>query len=103
MFDFIAYGTDAVMIGRAFFPVHDALLSLLLLVSTFGVGFVSRPLQALLIGAYADRNGNRAGMLVSLGLMGLGSLMIAVLPSYRTIGLAAPLLLVVARLIQGIA
>lgn len=103
MFDFIAYGTYAVMIGRAFFPVHDALLSLLLSVSTFGVGFVTRPLGALLIGAYADRNGNRAGMLVSLGLMGLGSLMIAVLPSYRTIGLAAPLLLVVARLIQGIA
>ncbi len=103
MFDFIAYGTYAVMIGRAFFPVHDALLSLLLSVSTFGVGFVTRPLGALLIGAYADRNGNRAGMLVSLGLMGLGSLMIAVLPSYRTIGLAAPLLLVAARLIQGIA
>ena len=103
MFDFIAYGTYAVMIGRAFFPVHDEVLSLLLSVSTFGVGFVTRPLGALLIGAYADRRGNRAGMLLSLGLMGLGSLMIALLPSYRTIGLAAPLLLVVARLIQGIA
>ena len=103
VFDFIAYGTYAVMIGRAFFPVHDAFLSLLLSVSTFGVGFITRPLGALLIGAHADRHGNRSGMMLSLGLMGLGSLMIAVLPSYRAIGLAAPLLLVVARLVQGIA
>ena len=104
VFDFIAYGTYAVMIGRAFFPVQDdEFLSLLLSVTTFGVGFVTRPLGALLIGAYADRRGNRAGMLLSLGLMGLGSLMIALLPSYRSIGLAAPLLLVVARLVQGFA
>jgi MFS family permease len=103
VFDFIAYGTYAVMIGRAFFPVHDAFLSLLLSVSTFGVGFVTRPLGALLIGAHSDRHGNRSGMMLSLALMGLGSLTIALLPSYRTIGLAAPLLLVAARLIQGIA
>lgn len=103
VFDFIAYGTYAVMIGRAFFPVHDAFLSLLLSVSTFGVGFITRPLGALLIGAYSDRHGNRSGMMLSLALMGLGSLMIALLPSYGTIGTAAPLLLVAARLIQGIA
>ena len=103
VFDFIAYGTYAVMIGRAFFPVHDAVLSLLLSVSTFGVGFITRPLGALLIGAYADRRGNRSGMMLSLALMGLGSLMIALLPTYHAIGLAAPLLLVLARLIQGIA
>lgn len=103
VFDFIAYGTYAVMIGRAFFPVHDAFLSLLLSVSTFGIGFVTRPLGALLIGRYADRRGNRSGMLLSLALMGLGSLMIALLPGYRMIGVAAPVLLVVARLIQGIA
>ncbi len=103
MFDFIAYGTFAVMIGRAFFPVHDPGLSLLLSVSTFGVGFVTRPLGALLIGALADRRGNRAGMLASLALMGLGSLIIGLLPGYATLGRAAPLLLVLARLIQGIA
>ena len=103
VFDFIAYGTYAVLIGRAFFPTRDGFLSLLLSVSTFGVGFVTRPLGALLIGAHADRHGNRSGMLVSLSLMGLGSLMIALLPSYRMIGPAAPLLLVAARLIQGIA
>ncbi len=103
VFDFIAYGTFAVLIGRAFFPAHDAYVNLLLSVSTFGVGFLTRPLGALRVGLLADRHGRRAGMLVSLGLMGLGSLMIAVLPGYRSIGLAAPLLLVVARMIQGLA
>ncbi len=103
VFDFTAYGTFAVMIGRAFFPAHDPFVSLLLSVATFGIGFVTRPLGAVLIGLLADRNGRRLGMLVSLGLMGLGSLMIAVLPGYRSIGMAAPVLLVVARLIQGLA
>ena len=103
VFDFIAYGTFAVMIGRAFFPTHDATLSLLLSVSTFGVGFVTRPLGAVLIGLLADRHGRRLGMMLSLGLMGLGSLMIAVLPGYASIGVWAPVLLVLARLIQGIA
>ncbi|WP_171033867.1 MFS transporter [Lichenicoccus roseus] len=103
VFDFIAYGTFAVMIGRAFFPAHDPGLSLLLSVSTFGVGFVTRPLGALLIGALADRRGNRAGMLASLALMGAGSLIIGLLPGYDTLGKAAPILLVAARLIQGIA
>jgi MFS family permease len=103
VFDFTAYGTFAVMIGRAFFPSHDPFISLLLSVATFGIGFVTRPLGAVLVGLLADRSGRRVGMLVSLGLMGLGSLMIAVLPGYGTIGLAAPILLVVARLIQGLA
>ena len=103
VFDFIAYGTFAVMIGRAFFPTRDAALSLLLSVSTFGVGFVTRPLGALLIGSLADRRGNRAGMLASLALMGAGSLMIGLLPGFATLGNAAPLLLVLARLVQGIA
>lgn len=103
VFDFIAYGTFAVVIGRAFFPFHDPLVSLLLSVATFGIGFVTRPLGAVLAGLLADRRGRRAGMQASLALMGLGSLMIAVLPGYRSIGLAAPVLLVVARLIQGLA
>ncbi|WP_419728433.1 MFS transporter [Lichenicola sp.] len=103
VFDFIAYGTFAVMIGRTFFPTHDDYLSLLLSVSTFGVGFVTRPLGAILVGLLADRHGRRHGMMISLGLMGLGSLMIAVLPGYASIGPWAPALLVLARLIQGIA
>ena len=103
VFDFIAYGTFAVMIGHAFFPAHDPFINLLLSVSTFAVGFVTRPLGAIVVGALADRSGRRAGMLVSLALMGLGSLIIAVLPTYRSIGPAAPCLLVLARLIQGLA
>ncbi len=103
VFDFIAYGTFAVLIGRAFYPAHDPYVSLLLSVSTFGVGFLTRPLGALVVGLLADRHGRRAGMMVSLGLMGLGSLMIALLPGYASIGLAAPVLLVVARMIQGLA
>ncbi len=103
VFDFIAYGTFAVMIGRVFFPVADAFTSLLLSVATFGIGFVTRPLGALAVGLIADRRGRRAGMMVSLSLMGVGSLMIAVLPGYGSIGLAAPALLVLARLIQGLA
>ncbi|MCQ8277130.1 MFS transporter [Acetobacteraceae bacterium KSS8] len=103
VFDFIAYGIFAVAIGRCFFPSKDAYLSLLLSVTTFGVGFVTRPLGALLIGILADRRGRRAGMIASLGLMGLGSLTIAVLPGYATLGIAAPVLLLLARMIQGIA
>ncbi len=103
VFDFIAYGTFAVLIGRAFFPAHDPFVNLLLSVSTFGIGFITRPLGAIVVGALADRRGRRAGMLVSLALMGLGSLIIAVLPTYRSIGLWAPGLLVLARLIQGLA
>ncbi len=103
VFDFIAYGTFAVMIGRVFFPARDPFVSLLLSVATFGIGFVTRPVGALLVGLVADRRGRRAGMLVSLTLMGLGSLLIAVLPGYDRIGVAAPALLVLARLIQGLA
>ncbi len=103
VFDFIAYGTFAVLIGRAFFPAHDPFVNLLLSVSTFAVGFITRPLGAIVVGALADRSGRRAGMLVSLALMGLGSLIIAVLPTYASIGLWAPALLVLARLIQGLA
>ena len=103
VFDFIAYGTFAVLIGRAFFPAHDPFVNLLLSVSTFGIGFVTRPLGAIVVGGLADRRGRRAGMLVSLALMGLGSLIIAVLPTYASIGLWAPGLLVLARLIQGLA
>ena len=103
MFDFVAYGTYAVAIGHAFFPGHDAYVSLLLSVSTFGVGFATRPLGAFVVGRYADRRGRRPAMLLSLALMGIGSLVIAVLPPARVIGAAAPVLLVAARLLQGIA
>jgi MFS family permease len=100
-YDFTVYGAFAVMIGRAFFPVETPGGSLLLSVATFGVGFVTRPLGGIVIGAYADRRGRKAAMTLTIWLMALGSGMVAILPGYATIGWAAPALLVLARLIQG--
>ncbi|GGF38538.1 MFS transporter [Aliidongia dinghuensis] len=100
-YDFTVYGAFAVMIGKAFFPADVPGGSLLLSVATFGVGFVTRPLGGIIIGAYADRRGRKAAMTLTIWLMALGSGMVAILPGYATIGWAAPALLVVARLIQG--
>src|SRR5262249_50722322 len=100
-YDFTTYAFFAVMIGRAFFPSRDPFISLLLSVAAFGVGFVSRPLGGILIGAFADRAG--PAMMLSITLMAMGMVLLAATPSYATIGLAAPLLVVVARLIQGFA
>jgi MFS family permease len=102
-YDFTTYAFFAVMIGRAFFPSRDPFVSLLLSVAAFGVGFVSRPLGGILIGAYADRAGRRPAMMLSITLMAMGMVLLAATPSYATLGLAAPLLVVVARLIQGFA
>jgi MFS family permease len=100
-YDFTVYAAFAAMIGRAFFPATDANTSLLLSVATFGVGFFARPLGGILIGAYADRFGRKPAMTLTIWLMALGSGMIGLLPTYGQIGLFAPLLLVLARLIQG--
>jgi MFS family permease len=102
-YDFLAYTTFAVYIGRAFFPTHSPFVSLLLSLATFGVGFVTRPMGAVLIGAYGDRAGRRPAMMLTIGLMATGTLALAVTPSYASIGLAAPIILVVARLVQGLA
>jgi MFS family permease len=102
-YDFTVYAFFAVFIGRAFFPTGDAHASLLLAVATFGIGFVTRPLGAAIIGPFADRRGRRAGLLLTIVLMAVGMLLLAVTPGYATIGLAAPILVVVARLLQGFA
>lgn len=102
-YDFTTYAFFAVMIGRAFFPSHDPFISLLLSVAAFGVGFITRPLGGVVIGAYADRAGRRPAMMLSIGLMAVGMMVLAATPSYATIGLSAPLLVVFARLIQGFA
>ncbi len=103
VYDFASYAYFAVMIGNAFFPSQNATLSLLLSLATFGVGFVSRPLGGILIGAYGDRAGRRAAMMLSFVLMGIGSAALGLTPSYESIGLAAPAIIIVARLIQGFA
>jgi MFS family permease len=100
-YDFTVYAAFAVTLGRAFFPSGNPTISLLLSVATFGVGFVARPLGGVVIGAYADRYGRRPAMTLTIWLMALGSGLIGLLPGYAAIGPAAPVLLVMARLIQG--
>lgn len=100
-FDLLVYGFFAVTIARLFFPSSSPVTSLLLSLGTFGTSFVVRPIGALVIGSYADRKGRRPALLLTIGLMMLGTLIIAVTPVYATIGVAAPAALVAARLIQG--
>lgn len=102
-FDFTTYAFFAVQIGRAFFPSTTPCGSLLLSVATFGVGFVMRPVGGVVLGATADRLGRKPAMLLSLALMGLGTLALAATPGYGEIGVAAPVIVVLARLIQGFA
>jgi MFS family permease len=102
-YDFLAYTLFAVYIGHAFFPTHSGALSLLLSVATFGIGFVTRPLGAWVLGRLGDRAGRRPAMLLSFLLMGGGMLLLAITPSYARIGIAAPVLAVFSRLVQGFA
>jgi MFS family permease len=101
MYDFMVFGYYAKTIGDAFFPNGNAFISLMLSLMTFGAGFLMRPLGAIVLGAYTDRHGRRAGLLLTLSLMSIGILSIAVTPGYATIGLAAPLIVVSGRLLQG--
>jgi MFS family permease len=101
MYDFMVFGYYAAAIGRAFFPSGNPFASLMLSLMTFGAGFLMRPIGALVLGAYTDRHGRRAGLLLTLGLMSVGIFSIACTPGYATIGLLAPLLVVVGRLLQG--
>ena len=101
MYDFMVFGYYAAAIGQAFFPSGNAYLSLMLSLTTFGAGFLMRPLGAVVLGAYADKHGRRAGLLLTLTLMSVGILSIACTPGYATIGLFAPLVVLVGRLVQG--
>ncbi|MDH2328184.1 MFS transporter [Cereibacter sp. SYSU M97828] len=100
-FDFTVYALFAVMIGRVFFPVESASGQLMLTLATFGVGFLTRPLGGLVIGAYADRNGRKAALTLTMLMMALGTGILGLTPSYDQIGLLAPALVVLARLLQG--
>jgi MFS family permease len=101
MYDFMVFGYYAAAIGKAFFPSGSAFASLMLSLMTFGAGFLMRPVGALVLGAYTDKRGRRAGLLLTLGLMSVGIFSIACMPGYATIGLLAPLLVVLGRLLQG--
>jgi MHS family proline/betaine transporter-like MFS transporter len=100
-YDLLIYGYFAIVISRLFFPVHDAAMSLLLSVGTFGISFVTRPLGSIVLGAYADRAGRKASLTVSISLMMVGTAMIVCAPTYAQFGIASPVLIIVARMVQG--
>jgi MFS family permease len=102
-YDFTTYTFFAIQIGRTFFPTQSAYGSLMLSLATFGVGFVTRPVGAIVLGIYSDRAGRRPSMLLSFVLMGLALLVISLTPSYEAIGLAAPVVVIIARIVQGFA
>jgi len=101
MFDFFLFGFYASHIAQTFFPSDNELTSLLFTFMTFGAGFLMRPLGAIVLGAYVDRVGRRLGLIVTLSIMAMGTILIAFVPGYATIGAVAPLLVLVGRLLQG--
>jgi MHS family citrate/tricarballylate:H+ symporter-like MFS transporter len=101
MYDLMVFGYYADDIGKAFFPTGNEFVSLMSALMTFGAGYLMRPLGAVVLGAYIDQKGRRAGLLLTLGLMAIGTLSIACTPSYATIGVLAPILVVIGRLLQG--
>ena len=101
MFDFFLFGFYATYIARAFFPSGNETTELLLTFGTFWLGALMRPLGAIVLGAYIDRIGRRKGLIITLAIMASGTVLIAFCPSYDTIGVAAPLIVLAGRLLQG--
>jgi MHS family proline/betaine transporter-like MFS transporter len=100
-FDISVYAYFAVYLSKAFFPTSDPTTSLLLTFGTFGLTFLARPIGGVLLGTYADRYGRKASLLLSIAMMTCGTLAVALMPTFETIGVLAPLLVIVARLVQG--
>jgi metabolite-proton symporter len=101
MYDFMVYGYYASAIAKTYFPSGNDFASLMLSLSVFGAGFLMRPLGAIVLGAYIDHHGRRKGLILTLSLMALGTLTVASIPGYATIGLVAPVLVLLGRLLQG--
>ena len=102
-YDFITFAFFAIQIGHTFFPGGSAFLSLMGALATFGAGFITRPIGAYVLGGYADRVGRKPAMLFSMTLMGVAIAVLALTPSYASIGIAAPIIAIGARLAQGFA
>src|SRR6202048_223560 len=102
-YDFITYSFFAIQIGHTFFPSQSQFASLMLSLATFGAGFVTRPIGGIILGIYSDRIGRRPAMLLSFAMMGTAIILISLTPSYASIGIAAPIIIIIARLIQGFA
>ncbi|GAC1329818.1 MAG: MFS transporter [Collimonas sp.] len=100
-YDLLIYGYFAIVIGKLFFPAADETTSLLLSVGTFGISFIMRPLGAIILGSYADRAGRKASLTASIFIMMVGTAMIVFAPTYAQIGIASPLIVIVARMLQG--
>src|SRR5580698_977935 len=101
-YDFFLYGTSAVLVfPKLFFPASDPVVGTLLALATFAAGFLARPLGGIVFGHYGDRLGRKAMLSVTLWIMGVATFAIGVLPTYASIGIAAPILLVTLRLLQG--
>ncbi|WP_420966285.1 MFS transporter [Bradyrhizobium sp. B120] len=102
-YDFVIYAFFAVYIGKAFFPVGNEAASLLASVAVYGVGFLTRPLGGVVIGAFADKAGRKPAMILTVALITVGTLGLAATPSYASIGMAAPIIILICRLLQGLA
>ncbi|MGA7791728.1 MAG: MFS transporter [Candidatus Acidiferrales bacterium] len=101
MYDFMVYAYYASYIAHEIFPSSSAYASLMMTLGTFGAGYLMRPLGAVVLGAYVDRHGRRTGLILTLFLMAIGTLVIACTPAYRTIGIIAPIVVLLGRLLQG--
>jgi MFS transporter, MHS family, citrate/tricarballylate:H+ symporter len=101
MYDFMVYAYYASYIAREIFPSSSAYASLMMTLGTFGAGYLMRPLGAVILGGYVDRHGRRSGLILTLLLMAVGTLVIACTPGYRTIGITAPIIVLLGRLLQG--
>jgi len=101
MYDFFVFGYFAAEIGRTFFPSDNEFTVLLSSFATFAVGFLMRPIGALVLGSYIDKQGRRKGLILTLILMAFGTATMALMPGYATVGLIAPVVIVLGRLVQG--
>ena len=100
-FDFFLFGFYATYIAHTFFPASSEFASLMMTFAVFGAGFLMRPIGAIVLGAYIDKVGRRKGLIVTLSIMAAGTFLIVLIPSYQSIGLWAPLLVLIGRLLQG--
>src|SRR5262249_33083404 len=100
-FDFFLFGFYAPLIAKAFFPSENETAALLNAFGVFWLGALMRPVGAIGLGAYLDKIGRRKGLIVTLAIMAVGTVVIAICPTYATIGIAAPIIVLIARLLQG--
>src|ERR1700739_4697812 len=100
-YEILVYGYFAVTISKVFFPTADEAVSILVTLGTFGISFLARPVGAIFLGAYGDRRGRKRALTLSILLMTIGTGLMTIMPSYASVGLLAPALVIAARLLQG--